>query len=353
MLRKINELDQSLGTLLAVIPHNDRGGEALTWIDGHDPNNRHPAFVVTNTDIEEEFHMIFGPYVLDGYEAEMEEMLADSIALKKGRRSFICSTLKLDFYSTDNISFIINRIFIRPCLQRHKILGRIILFFARNLPWGCCLVIGNCQSVLSKAIDNHYGGTDSSIFRRRIWSDDGPVTYELRNRGALIQRLAFLDGMPYPRIAELNGKSHLSELDVRWANLAKLQQDYWFHNGIEMIARQFTFGYNDLNFNDFVNLCCDLQEEIEETLYYIRRDNRRDNYDEDNYDEDNYDEYNFNEQMRLEYAMKTLNLLINEGDLPIAMITAIGILRLQLPPQRLKDSSIGCLVPTDVLVPTC
>lgn len=329
MLRKMNELDRSLGTLLAVIPHNDRD----------------PAIVMANTDIEEQFHEKFGPYVLDGYGDEMELMLADSIALKEGKESFICSMLMLDFYSTDNLIFIINGIFIRPCLQRHKILGRIILFFARNLPWGCSLVIGNCQSALSKAIDKHYGGTDSNIFRRAIW--DGLVTYELKNRDALIQRLTFLDGIPYPRIAELNGKAHLSELDVRWANFAKLQKDYRFHNGIEMLDRQFTFGYDDLNFDDFVGLCLDLQEEIKEKLYYIKRDNRRDNYFEDDQDEDNYYEQmrdNYYAQMRLEYGLETLNLLIKEGDLPIAMISATGILRLQLPTQRLKNNSIGCLV---------
>ena len=302
MLRKMNELDRSLGTLLAVIPHNDRGGEALTWIDGRDPNNRDPAVVVTNAEIEEKFHQIFGPYVLDGYEYELRDMLTDSIRCKRGTHHYTCSTVKLDYHRMNNVLFTIHQIFIRPCLQRHKVFGKIILFFARNLPRECTFTIDNCQSASSAAIDKHYGGNECSIFERTTREHDGLVTYEVKNRDALIKKLEFLDRIPFPSIAELNGKACLSDLDVRWANLAKLHHDYDFYYGDELFRKQFIYGYNSIDFlYEFWNICSDLKQEIRKILHHTRHDDPDDD----------------DEQMRLKDAIHTIDLLLHEDDFPI------------------------------------
>jgi hypothetical protein len=226
--------------LNAVIPNKFAGGGGrLAWMPVRvSPNRPVVYYIESNEDLEEQFHWIFGPYVLDDYVEELESMLHDVVHGDKS--SYVCSTVRMEVLRTSAM-LQIQQIFIRPCLQRHGVLGKILLYLARRVTDATISVAG-CLPESSAAIKNRYGGDDPAVFEQTVDGASGLITFTMVNPHAFVERFAPLDDIAYPSYHDLNG-CEISDMDCKWAQFARFV--HYEEVGDGLVFLQFKEGYYD------------------------------------------------------------------------------------------------------------
>ncbi len=261
-------LVRSLDTMLdAILPKNPYNTVRLHWTD----NDIGPA-VGCNADIEEQFHIVFGPWLRSDYHEQLEEMLEGIVErANAGRRCsgwVMCSTVRLKYmigkhYLYSDLTRIsIETIFIRPCLQGYSILGKILLYFASNTDSKIGIGISECYSASQNAMDNHYGGSNTIIFSkvegREIGCEIPYYSYALlvgedqtfnQSKRLLLEQLHRVD-IPYPDAEKMNGRSmtEIPKVEWNWNALALINYkrglrleilDCYFKTGVNYFIREY------------------------------------------------------------------------------------------------------------------
>ena len=320
--QKIESLNSSLDRLLQIsnnarlnapipYPYTGRG---IAWIDPMNPYHRDPRIMHNNTDIEEQFHWVYGPYVLDNYEEQINNMIRDISTSDGGH--FMCSTVKIDTTRILN-TLIVNIIFIRPCLQKKHLFGKIISGLAEHLPQQITLEISNCLPESQNAINKYYGGTDTTVFQTTTRSGEGgdtnDVTYKLINSVRLQEIYANLHVPPLPHAIELNGRD-LSPIEIEWSELAENNTKLGLVS--KFVEYQFKTGYADISLTAY-NLEIDsILNELEDRM----QDNAVvfDPRDEDTTPEE-VEEANL-QNMYIDNIIANIHNLHDDKNLPTAML---------------------------------
>ena len=130
--------------------------------------------VRSNADIEEQFHITFGPWIRSDYHLQLEEMLSRIVTAANAGRTrdewVMCSTVRMKFntgtvYKAEHRTMLtIKTIFIRPCLQGSHTLGKILKYFASNTDANVGIAINDCYPMSKNAMNKWYGGENSEIF---------------------------------------------------------------------------------------------------------------------------------------------------------------------------------------------
>lgn len=236
-------------------------GRGLEWLDFYGIDGMRAVEIKSNTDLEEQFHWMFGPHVIDGYVEELEDMLS-SIVHGSGE-SFICSTVRIECTKLAGRLFSIHQIFIRPCLQKNKVLGKILLFLAQRLA-GYVISIENCMPDTVNALNKYYGGADASIFETDVAHTSGYMTYRIKDIGKFIEKIKYVADIPYPSYETLNSKRHLSRRDIEWAKYARVQHKYMIQPNI--LEYQFRKGYKDVSLEEFRAVCKEVYEQANDLI---------------------------------------------------------------------------------------
>lgn len=255
MLALNSLLDRVLchGSLNAKLPDRKFSSGFLNW----DSSGMFP--VGSNADLEQHFYEVYGPYIRDEYVDEMNGML-EYIALKGNNCEawdgwVMCSIVRMKVKTgkyhlhIGHVNTIaIETIFIRPCLNGCRILGKILQFLAMKTSSGVRICISECGSVSAAAIDKYYGGTDSEVFRRYAMHlsrhDGGFFTYVLDGTESFDvskqKLLGYIEScsVAYPSAETLNGikRDEIPDLEWKWNTLAFMNQKYklglkivWYH----------------------------------------------------------------------------------------------------------------------------
>jgi hypothetical protein len=260
MLTTAKVLNSSLDRLVcddksflgAVIPRPFSGGKGqLAWIPVRRVGLVCP--IESNEDLEEQFHWMFGPYILDDYVGELESMLFNVV--HGSERSYICSTVRIEVFRVRGVMLQIQQIFIRPCLQGHRVLGKILLFLAKNAI-NEEISIAHCLPASATAIRKYYDGDNSHIFTQEVRKKDNAVTFTLKDRVEFEKRFSSLDSRPYPLNKDLN-RDDMTSMDLEWARFARFVHEE--KKDVQLIDYQFKNGYRDLKEHDFFSECEDLE----------------------------------------------------------------------------------------------
>ena len=196
--------------------------------------------VRSNADIEEQFHITFGPWIRSDYHLQLEEMLSRIVTAANAGRTrdewVMCSTVRMKFntgtvYKAEHRTMLtIKTIFIRPCLQKSHTLGKIIKYFASNTEANVGIAINDCYPAYESknAMDKWYGGENSEFFSvvveiaRR--SDVKTYSYSLllgddqtyKQSKTLLLDLLRKDETENPEAEILNARKMQDIPDVEW-----------------------------------------------------------------------------------------------------------------------------------------
>lgn len=261
MLKLIDSLDRVLSfhPLQAFIPERPYNGHRILWDD--DENSE----MNCHRDIEERFHWSYGPFLRPDYPLQIESMLNQiTVNANKGdgRSGWImCSTVRMKIICMPlgEISELwIEAIFIRPCLQRNRILGKILRYFAEHLNSSVKFSIRNCFPESQTAMDTHYGGKNNKIFLRIENFERGSgkllsVTYTLMgntaqetsiSKSSFLELTSSLSDVYYPNHNDLNGKlwQEIPQNEQSWAEIAVIDSEHNIHS--ELISMCFRFGFD-------------------------------------------------------------------------------------------------------------
>ena len=269
MLATVTRLKCSLD---AVIPTAFAGGKGmLNWIPTQAFSNVRFYAIESNEDLEEQFHWIFGPFVVEDYAAELESMLHDVVFGDKS--SYVCSTVRIEVLRMRGAMLQIQQIFIRPCLQRHGVLGRLLLYLARHVTTEQ-LSVQHCLPESSAAINKYYGGDDARIFTRDAGGGNGLITFTMNDPKAFQEQFASLEDREYPWYADLNGRG-MSDVEWEWAQFARFVHEEGLDDSL--VDCQFKTGYGDVSRGDFLGQCDDFKRELMDTCdeceQYLEWDN--------------------------------------------------------------------------------
>jgi len=271
-LTKIEELNSLLDRFLqkstntglnALIPYTYTTQGNLYWIDPHNSSDIHSApRMRNNNDIEQQFHYVYGPFVSDNYEDQINSMIYEIVKRKDGH--FMCSTVKVDtIYWGETLS--INIIIIRPCLQKRHIFGKILYELSKQLAENIVLQINNCMPESQRAMEKYYGGSDLSIFDKPEKTDRQPndyVTYTLLDR-AQFQKIYEALGTSLPTATTLNGKE-TSEEEKEWARFAEANAKTGLAN--KLVEYQFKKGYGEIDLSGFIDECYEISHILEQEM---------------------------------------------------------------------------------------
>jgi hypothetical protein len=265
MMTAVKLLNSSLDMLMgkshlnAVIPTEFSGGNGkLNWIPMRTERGLRSYPIESNEDLEEQFHWMFGPYVLDDYVGELEFMLHDVVSNDAGKCSFVCSTVRIEVSRIQGLILQIQQIFIRPCLQRHGVLGKILSYLAEHVT-DQQISVEHCLPESSAAMIKYYGGGDSSLFTQDVGQGNGLITFTMINPKAFQEMFAKLEKRAYPLYEALNGRA-LSTLEWTWGQFARFVQEEELDDSL--VSHQFEVGYGDEDMHYFRNLCMSMYEEL-------------------------------------------------------------------------------------------
>ena len=264
MLSLVRSLDTMLG---AILPEKPYTSVRLNWTD----DDMGPS-VGCNADMEEQFHIVFGPWLRSDYHRQLEEMLEGIVKrANAGEEEYgwvMCSTvrMKLSIYKVykakHRTMLSIDTIFIRPCLQGSRILGKILVYFASNTNLNVGIGISKCYPASRDAMDKFYGGCNPKIFSRvegyEHRSSDPCYSYTLlhvldgenETYGPSKRLLLELIGevnQEYPNAEALNGRrmDDISEVEWNWNTLALI--NYKYDLQLDIVKFYFNKGTNWLD----------------------------------------------------------------------------------------------------------
>lgn len=243
--------------LNAVLPSSPNKFKALNWTDTDGDS------VGCNADLEERFHAVYGPYIREDYVEQINEILQEAVDRVENNQNWsgwrMCSTVRLKLrtgnYQIQPIhlkTITIECIFVRPCLQKTRILGKCLQFLALHTSENVRICVSQCYAAASGAMVKYYGGHDAEVFssivgyERRV---DIPYTTYLsvgenefkKSKEKLVEYAKGAD-VAYPSCETLNGirMDQISELDLNWSTLALMNVKYDL--GLRIINFHFVIG---------------------------------------------------------------------------------------------------------------
>jgi len=243
--------------LNAVLPLSPNKFKALNWTDTDGDS------VGCNADLEERFHAVYGPYIREDYVKQINEILQEAVDRVENNQNWsgwrMCSTVRLKLRTGNyqlqpfHLKMItIECIFVRPCLQKTRILGKCLQFLALNTSENVRICVSECYAAASGAMDKYYGGNDAEVFSKsggHARGVDIPYTTYLsvgensfkESKQKLVDYVHSAD-VEYPNCEILNGirMDEITELDLNWSTLALMNVKYDL--GLRIINFHFVIG---------------------------------------------------------------------------------------------------------------